>query len=312
MRNLRVARRLAGVAAASLALAGCGSGGSPPATGGETGSTTAESSGVASTENTEQRSPEAGNASEIGTLEPGKLQVGLTLAYAPYSYIDDGEPAGFDVEALQMVADELGVELELNDIKFAQAILDVKSGKFDLTPGLYMTPERAESVDFVPYFSAGTAIVAPAEGESPSAPEDLCGKEVSSIKGGAVVAKVREETSPACVAGGKDAVVVREYPSDPEATQALITGAVDYQLTETIIAQEVIDRTDAGLRITNDEPIFPVQVGWGIAKGNDDLHQALTSALERVTESDAYVDLLDEYGLSPHDPEMAAESIRSK
>lgn len=311
MRSLRVVRRLAGVVVASLALAGCGSAGSAPAPGGGTGSTTAESSGqAASTGNSEQRSPDEGNASDIGTLEPGKLQVGLTLAYAPYSYIDDGEPAGFDVEALQMVADELDVDLKLNDIKFAQAILDVKSGKFDLTPGLYMTPERAESVDFVPYFSAGTAIVAPAEGESPSAPEDLCGKEVSSIKGGAVVAKVREETSPACVAEGKDPVAVREYPSDPEATQALITGAVDYQLTETIIAQEVIDRTNAALRITNDEPIFPVQVGWGIAKGNDDLHQALTSALERVTESGAYADLLDEYGLSPHDPEMAAEAIQ--
>lgn len=249
-------------------------------------------------------------ASELGTLSPDELSVGLTLAYAPYSYIEDGEPVGFDVEALQLIADELGVELKLTDIKFAQAIIDVTSKKFDLTPGLYMTPERAQEVDFVPYFAAGTAIVSTEGGPQPTTAEDLCGLKVSSIKGGAVVAKLREEINPTCVERGLAEVDVREYPTDPEATQALVAGNVDVQLTETIIAEEVIRRVGGDLAVTNEEPLFPVQVGWGIAKGNAALQASLTEALNRVTESGAYGELLAQYGLSPHDPELAEQAIQ--
>lgn len=253
--------------------------------------------------------PSTDTASDVGTLTPGELSVGLTLAYAPYSYVQDGKKAGFDVEALELVAKELDVDLKLTDRDFAQAVLDVTNKKFDVTPGLYMTAERAKTLDFVPYFSAGTDIVSTEDGPRPQSAEDLCGLKVSSIKGGAVVEKIRTETNATCEDTGKMEVDLREYPSDPEATQALVSGGVDVQLTESIIAKEVLEKTGGSLVVTNKEQLFPVQVGWGMAKGNPELQKSLTEALERAVDSGEYGKLLDRYGLSTYDPELAREAI---
>ena len=244
-------------------------------------------------------------------LNPGTLTIGLDLTYAPYSYVKDGKSVGFDVEALRLVADEMGVKPKFEDTRFEQVIVGVKGHQFDLTPGLYMTPERADAVDLVPYFSAGSAIVARSSDANPPKTElDLCGLKVSSIKGGAVVAKVNEQTTPDCKKAGKPPVDVREYPTDPEATQALLAGGVDVQLTEGIIAKTVVAKNPGRLTITSDKLLYPVQVGWGIVKGNTKLAEALREALAAAAKSGKFTTLLKKYGLDPHDPEKAQAAVQ--
>lgn len=244
----------------------------------------------------------------LGTISPDTLSVGLDLTYVPYSYLDGDEPVGFDVEVLKALAEELGIEADFQDTRFEQVIIGVSDRKFDVTPGLYITAERAAQVDFVPYFSAGSAIVARQGDVTPTEEMDLCGLKVASIKGGAVVGKVLNETTPACQEAGKPAVDIREYPTDPEATQALLAGGVDVQLTEAIIAKEVIEKTGDRLVVTNDELLYPVQVGFGVTKGNDALVEALTGALERIQAAGTYAPLLAEYNLEPADLEEASRA----
>mgnify|MGYP006423287037 CR=1 FL=1 len=226
------------------------------------------------------------NALQADLVKSEKLTVGLTFAYAPYSYLDEGEPAGFDVETLRLIAKEIDLDPAFKNTKFSQAILSVKQGNIDVTPGLYMTPERAKAVTLVPYFSAGTAIVVESNKKNPPKSKmDLCGLVVSSIKGAAVADKVRTETNPECKEAGRETVEVREFSTDPGATQALLSGAVDAQLTETIIARTVIEKSNGSLAMSNESALYPVQVGWGINKQHKALAKAMKSALERVKES---------------------------
>lgn len=248
---------------------------------------------------------------KLDLVQSGKLTVGLTLAYAPFSYIKNGEPAGFDIEALRLVAERLGLEPVFQHMKFAQVILSVTKGDIDLTPGLYITAKRDKVIDFIPYFSTGTSIVVRSSNTSPPETKmDLCGLTVSSIKGAAVADKVRTNTNVACEQAGKQPVDIRGFPTDPEATQALLAGAVDAQLTAGIIAETVVEKTGSRLNISSNHLLYPVQVGWGVNEGDDVLEEALSCALQQVVASGRYKELLDEYNLEPYNPELAKKILQ--
>lgn len=87
----------------------------------------------------------------------GTLRVGMTLQFEPQMYRDaNDEPAGYDVEAVQLLADDLGVELEISDQEFDALIPGLLAGQFDLVSvGLVGRPPRLEQMWFtcpyVPY-----------------------------------------------------------------------------------------------------------------------------------------------------------------
>lgn len=96
-------------------------------------------------------------STELGLIEPGTLTVGMNLQFEPQMYLDDdGEPAGYDVELLNMLADDLGVELDIQNLDFNGLIPGLQAERFDLVSvGLSPTEERQQAVDFsrayVPY-----------------------------------------------------------------------------------------------------------------------------------------------------------------
>ncbi|HEX2154199.1 MAG TPA: transporter substrate-binding domain-containing protein [Acidimicrobiia bacterium] len=87
----------------------------------------------------------------------GSLIVGMTLQFEPQMYRDENnEPAGYDVELVNMLATDLQVELEIMDQEFDSLIPGMLAGQFDLiSVGLVNRPERAEQLWFtrpyVPY-----------------------------------------------------------------------------------------------------------------------------------------------------------------
>jgi ABC-type amino acid transport substrate-binding protein len=87
----------------------------------------------------------------------GSLKVGMVLQFAPQMYIDDdGNPAGYDVDLMQLLADDLGVELDITDLEFDAMIPGLLARQFDLASvGLVGRPARLEQLWFtcpyVPY-----------------------------------------------------------------------------------------------------------------------------------------------------------------
>ena len=53
------------------------------------------------------------------TVEDGKLIMATNAAFPPYEYVENGEYAGIDVEIAGLIAEELGLELEIVDIQSA-------------------------------------------------------------------------------------------------------------------------------------------------------------------------------------------------
>lgn len=96
-------------------------------------------------------------ASEGGLLasikESGKLVVGTASGYAPYEFVDVNSPTqeiiGVDIELAKAIAEELGVELEVQDMVFSSLLSSLPAHKIDLAiAGIAPTDERKETMDF--------------------------------------------------------------------------------------------------------------------------------------------------------------------
>jgi polar amino acid transport system substrate-binding protein len=107
-------------------------------------------------------------AGDIQLIEDGKLIVCTHLPYDPFQFQDDsGDVVGFDVDLLDLLADDLGVEQEVLDIEWEQ----ITSGavfaaeRCDIGMGaMTITDERAEALTISdPYFDATQALIVQAD-----------------------------------------------------------------------------------------------------------------------------------------------------
>jgi polar amino acid transport system substrate-binding protein len=94
-------------------------------------------------------------AGKLGEIQAaGKLVVGTSADYPPYESIDaDGNFVGFDMDLMRAIGEQLGVEVEFQDMPFDTLIASVQEGKIDaIIAAMQATAERDEQVDFtIPY-----------------------------------------------------------------------------------------------------------------------------------------------------------------
>jgi ABC-type amino acid transport substrate-binding protein len=138
---------LAGIAVAAAAvLAACSSSG-----GGASSNSTspaAQGSGASS----------SAGGSSAGLMHAGVLTVGMNLQFKPEMYLNNGKPAGYDVDLLNKLAASMGVKLDIQNLDFNGLIPGLQAKKFDLVSvGLTPNADREKVVDFtrsyVPYAS---------------------------------------------------------------------------------------------------------------------------------------------------------------
>jgi polar amino acid transport system substrate-binding protein len=88
-------------------------------------------------------------------IKRGELNCGVVLDFPPMGYLDgDNQPAGFDVDYCEDLAEALGVDANVMNLTWGDRIPSLVSGKTDVVIGSTSdTLERAKSVGFTyPYF----------------------------------------------------------------------------------------------------------------------------------------------------------------
>lgn len=120
----------------------------------------------------------------------GKIVLGTSADYPPYEFHKSingkDEIIGFDIEIAKEIAKELGVKLEIKDMKFDGLLPALQAGNIDfILSGMTPTPERTQAVDFSKvYYTAVQKIVVRAEDKDKIKTEaDLKGKKVGAQKG---------------------------------------------------------------------------------------------------------------------------------
>lgn len=160
----------------------------------------------------------------------GKLRVGIDFGAPFYGFVDDKmKPVGSDVEAAELLAKDLGLQVEIVNTTNSARIPNLLSNKVDLIiSSLSITPERQKAVDFsIPYGAIQAAVGAP-KGMKITGIEDLAGKTVAVTRGGPQD-KIVSERAP-------QAKVVR-FDDEAASITAAATGQTDIvAITPPIIA----------------------------------------------------------------------------
>jgi polar amino acid transport system substrate-binding protein len=116
-----------------------------------------------------------------GTLEKvkkaGTLTVANSFAYAPFGFIENGKPAGYDVDLGDAIGKRMGVAVKWEKIDFKGIIAALTSSRVDaLITAMTWSQERADRILFSePYYDAGIGAVYPAA-KPITKPDDLKGK----------------------------------------------------------------------------------------------------------------------------------------
>jgi cystine transport system substrate-binding protein len=147
------------IAAAALALTGCGSGSSTP-------------SGSA---------PAGGADTSLADVKSaGQLKIGTEGTYKPFSFHADGsgELTGYDVEIITAVAGKLGVRPSFQETQFDAIFAGLEAKRFDVVANqVSITDERKAKYEFSePYTVSTGVIVTKADDSSISSFENLKGK----------------------------------------------------------------------------------------------------------------------------------------
>jgi polar amino acid transport system substrate-binding protein len=266
-----------------LALAGCANN-KDQTGGGPTGSVTnsvSANSGLASLvpANIKQR---------------GNLIVGVNVPYSPNEYLQNGKVVGFDVDVMDATAKVLGLTTQYRQADFDKIIPAIAASTYDVGMSSFTdTKDREKTVDFVDYFSAGILWAAP-KGKTVD-PTNACGLTVS------VQANTTEQqtelpaVSKACVSAGKKPINILQFPSQDDATNAVVLGKADAMSADSPVTAYAIKQSGGKLQqagqITEAAPY-----GWPIKKGST-LAQAMQKALQSLMDNGTYDQICKRWGV---------------
>lgn len=90
----------------------------------------------------------------------GTLVMATNAEFPPYESVDGETIVGVDVDMMQAVCDEIGMELKVENMEFDSIIAAVQSGKADVgVAGMTVTPDREENVSFTQGYATTTQVI---------------------------------------------------------------------------------------------------------------------------------------------------------
>ncbi len=247
-------------------------------------STATSSSSSAGQEGSEQRSALA----EI--QEAGKIRMVTNAEFPPFEYKDGDEITGIDVEIANIIAEELGVELEITDIAFDACIPSVTEGKADFSiAGMAVTEDRLKNVDFTDsYFSDRLVMIVAKDSDIKDA-SGIKGKVVGVQQGTTEDLYVTDENNE----NGVEAKEVKRYPKQMDAIQDLMAGRVDVAVMNSYPAQKLTEGYLDSVKIL-EEPIMEENYGIAVAKDSD-LTPKLNEIIKSLKDSGKLDEIFNKY-----------------
>ena len=90
----------------------------------------------------------------------GKLVVATEAAYEPFEYLDGDQIIGYDADIFQLICDDLGVELDYQDMPFQGILAGLEAKKYDVAGAcLGITKERADKYSMTYPIQEGTTVL---------------------------------------------------------------------------------------------------------------------------------------------------------
>ncbi len=287
------------------ALAGCAD---PGASAANQPATTAARNGIVYNTSPQQdrirdeKDPAAAGKVPAPIGKDGKLTVATTAGSIPLSFhaTDDKTPIGIEVDIAQLVADKLGLELDLQVTSWENWPLKTQSGDFEAVfSNVGINASRVKLFDFSTYRAAYMGFEAKKSSNyTVKGADDISGLKVS-VGSGTNQEKILLAWNKELESKGKPPATLQYYANDADTILALSSGRTDLNLAPfpTVTYRE---NTRDDLKV-----VGKVNAGWPsetlvaatTLKGNG-LAPAITDALNSAIKDGSYGKVLERWGLS--------------
>jgi polar amino acid transport system substrate-binding protein len=211
----------------------------------------------------------------LEAVQANGLRVGTSPDYPPFESLDENNNiVGFDIDLVNLIGEDLGVEVEIVGQSFDGLIPALIAKQIDvIAAGLTITDERKESVDFsTPYISGPNVIVTRTDTTDISGLENLTGRSVA-VQIGSAQEKIASEV---------EGAEVKSYNLFTDAALAVQTRQADAMILHRSVGQ-VFTEQYPDLQIVAE--LDSVETGLAFNKDCADLTEAVNGSLATFEES---------------------------
>ncbi|WP_120519834.1 ABC transporter substrate-binding protein [Arthrobacter celericrescens] len=288
-------------------LAGCSDPGASANSGSGAGTTAARNGVVYNTAPEQNRIRVEKDVAAVGKLpaaigKDGKLTVATTAGSIPLSFhaTDDKTPIGVETDIAQLVADKLGLELDLQVTSWENWPLKTQSGYVEAVfSNVGINKDRVKLFDFSSYRAAFMGFEAKKSSNyNIKGADDISGLKVS-VGSGTNQEKILLAWNKELEAKGKAPATLQYYSSEADTILALSSGRTDLNIGP-YPSTTYRENTRDDLKV-----VGKVNAGWPsetlvaatTLKGNG-LAPAITDALNSAIKDGSYAKVLERWGLS--------------
>ena len=260
---------LAGLAASALLLTACASG--------DTSDTNAGSGS----------SPAAGTSLQ-SVQDAGVITVGTEGTYRPFTFHEGGtgDLTGYDVEVMEAVGEELGVEVEFEETQWDAIFAGLDAGRFDaIANQVSITPEREADYAFSTPYTVSPGVIVVKDGDTAiQSFDDLAGKTTAQSLTSNWYELAKESGADIENVEGWAQAVTLLQQGRVDATVNDELTFLDYQNTEGDTSLEIAATTEDEARNA-----------FTFRKGSDDLVAAVDEALTTLRKDGTLAEISERY-----------------
>jgi polar amino acid transport system substrate-binding protein len=295
----------AAAAVVLLSLAGCADPDSAAAEG--AGSTAAAGNGVVYNTSPDQdrirSQKDAGLAAEVPAdiAEDGKLTVASTGGSVPLSFhaTDDKTVIGTEIDLAQLVADKLGLELDLQVTSWENWPLKTESGDYEAVfSNVGINDERLKKFDFASYRAAYMGFEAKKDTDiTVQGAADIAGKKIA-VGSGTNQEKILLAWNEELEKDGKEPASLQYYSSEADTILALSSGRIDLNLApypSTVYRENTRDDLKVAGKVNAGWPTETL-VASTTKRGNG-LGPVISEAVDALIADGSYAQVLGRWGL---------------
>lgn len=209
------------------------------------------------------------------------LKVGMSGQYFPFTFVEQDELKGFEVDVMNALGKEMGRDIQYETANFSGLFGMLASGRIDTVANqITITEEREKAYIFSdPYVYDGAQVVTKEGNAEVQSVEDLKGKTVAVNLGSNFEALLTELPY-------ADQITIKTYESNLERDTAL--GRVDAFVMDRVSASQIIKEKPLPLelagptfsQITNAYPFHDTEAGRAM---RDEVNKALATLRDNGT-----------------------------
>jgi len=209
------------------------------------------------------------------TEVPNPVVFGSDSNFPPYEFLDEnGKPAGFSIDLMQAIADEMGFNIEFKLGIWAEIKNEFENKETIHVSDMFYSEERDKKFDYaIPHEITYDKIYVRKDNKEIFSISDLANKKV---------AVYMSSTLEEYLTKNHPKINLIPVPSEQDALILLSEGNCDAAIVSNIIQNEVITKLKNNNLIVIGRPLFPREFSFVVKKGNDKLLKLINVGLVRL------------------------------